>query len=239
MKRFVAECKRRLHLKATPPDGFSLLESTLGLILAGLMVTSVFKGYGMIREARLHKTAGQILSFQASYHHFVTFYGAKPGDWDYASFVLGVNARDGNGNGLVEGRGRESHSEATAFWQHLAYAELLPLDVQLPASSLCGYGAQLPSCVLGGGFTVEESPEDLEGLWMILGKESGARGNGGLLTPQEAAFLNKRLDNGNPLTGRVQSREGHGVPAGRCVTGNGLYNMAIKERVCVLYVFLE
>jgi len=249
VKRFFTARTFRLHSNTTAPDapvrdtnapdGFSLVEATLGLILAGLMVTSIFKGYAMIREARLHKTAGQIVSLQEAYHHFVTLYGAKPGDCDYASFVLGVNARDGNGNGLVEGAGRESHTEATTFWHHLATAELLPLDVQPPSTALCLYGAQLPSCVLGGGFTVEESPDDFEGLWMILGKASGSRGNGGLLTPQEAAFLNKRLDNGNPLTGRVQSREGYGVPAGRCITANGLYNMALKERACVLYVFLD
>jgi type II secretory pathway pseudopilin PulG len=225
--------------RSYPADGFSLLESAIGLIIAGLMVTSVFKGYSMIREARLHKTLAQIVSFQAAYQQFLDQYQAKPGDYSQASSVLGPEARDGGDSGLVEGLGRQSNSESTAFWSHLALAELIPVNLTAPSGPLCRYGIELPGCPLGGGFTVEESPDGLQGLHLILGKEAGSRGNGGLLTPAEAAFFNKRLDNGHPCRGRVQSKEGQGIGSGQCVRANAFYNLRTKERVCVLYVRLD
>ena len=224
---------------STAPNGFSLIELALCLLVAGLMMGGILKGRELMMQARLQKTAAHIMAYQMAYHTFKSFYNAMPGDYAGASLAWGNGVLNGNQNGHLEGHGRQADAEAGFFWNHLACADLITLQ---PAASSPGgvlqYGQGLPVTPLGGGFTVEEGPEGLAGVWLILGSESGDRGTGGLLTPAQAAFLDRHLDTGLPLTGRVRGREGTGIAAGHCVAA-GAYNLRIKDKTCVLYVQLD
>lgn len=232
-----------LILRRSPRNftsGFSLVELAISLLIIGLILGGILKGQELIVQARLQKTLSQIISYQMAYLTFKEKYQALPGDFAGASYYWGETARDGNQNGRIEGKGRELHTEATAFWHHLTLAHLISVSRPLSISSshVMQYGQGLPASPLGGGFTVEESPDSLNGLWLILGSEAGLRGTGALLTPEQAAFLNRKLDDGYPLSGHVQSREGEGVPLGQCIEG-GAYNLRVKDKTCVLYVCLE
>lgn len=228
---------RKNFMKKYNQLGFSLIEVAIGFVIIGLFAGVILKGRELIENARLQKTVSQILSFQVACHSFKEKYSALPGDWGGAQELWGEKATNGNQNGFLEGRGLESGSEAIFFWHHLTLAGLISCS-EAPSSGLPSFGRGAPTCPLGGGFTVEDSPDDLEGLWMILGKQRGERGTGALLTPAQAQFLDQKLDTGNPVMGDIRALEGDGVPRGKCVL-QGAYNLTVKDASCVLYVRLD
>jgi hypothetical protein len=71
--------------------------------------------------------------------------------------------------------------------------------------------------------------------WFVLGAENGSKGNNALLTPQQAMSLDKKIDNGLPTNGKVISKDGADVTAGKCVTAEGKYNTQNPEPACVMY----
>lgn len=225
--------------KKISQEGFSLIELAIALIVIGIILGGILKGHELIENARLKKTISQITHYQMAIATFMDQYEALPGDFAFATSTFGVQARDGNQNGVVEGRGLAHQGEALEFWQHLAFAGSIPNPGIASSHGQGHFGFGAPASPIGGGFTVETTPETgLDGLWLILGNENGDRGNGPLLTPAQASFLNRKLDDGNPSTGRVRSREGHGVSPGKCVN-KGFYNLQTQEPCCVLYVYLQ
>ncbi|MGL4825045.1 MAG: type II secretion system protein [Alphaproteobacteria bacterium] len=220
-------------------EGFSLIELAIALVVIGLILGGIFKGQELIERGRLQKTISQIADYQLALTTFVEQYEAIPGDFSLATATWGQHAFSGNQNGIVEGKGMQRGSEAVAFWQHLFLAGLIPDPGHLPQGEQAHFGQGVPKAALGGGFTVETDPDqDLKGLWMLLGKESGNRGNGGLLTPAQAMAIDKKLDNGDPLSGRVRAKEGDKISAGQCIA-NGRYAVQHKIPACVLYFSLQ
>jgi hypothetical protein len=59
-----------------------------------------------------------------------------------------------------------------------------------------------------------------------------------LLTPEQAQFIDKKLDNGSPLTGRVRSLDAKHQTSGKCIK-DGLYNLSISEKACVMYFNID
>lgn len=230
---------RQDQRKNKAQEGFSLIELAIALIVIGIILGGILKGHELIENARLKKTMSQITHYQMAVAAFVDQYEALPGDFGAATATFGSQVRNGNQNGVVDGKGLAHQGEALEFWNHLACAGSIPSPGAAPSHGQGHFGVGAPSSPLGGGFTVETAPEaGLEGLWLILGGENGDRGNGALLTPAQASLLNRKLDDGNPLTGRVRSREGHGITPGKCVN-QGSYNLQTQEPSCVLYIYLQ
>lgn len=217
-------------------SGYSLVELAIALVVIGLILGGILKGQELIENARLKTVLSQVNEIQLAYTTFRDKFDALPGDFREASLRLHSSLSDGNGDGNIDGPGLGKGSEAVSFWAHLSAAYLYP-DVGISEiSGIVQFGQGAPSSKIGGGFTVETDPvgTDLKGLWLILGNAQGVHGNGPLLTPEQAFILDKKGDNGNPLRGRIQAREGAGIPKGFCIR-NGSYNVDIKEAVCVLY----
>ena len=219
--------------------GFSLIELAVALVVLGLILGGIFKGKELIEQGKLQKTVSQITDYQMALIQFVEQYEAFPGDFSMASATWGERAVDGNQNGIIEGRGLQAGSEAVQFWQHLFLAGFIQDPGNPPNNGQAHFGQGVPKSPLGGGITVETDPEDdLKGLWMVLGRENGNRGNGPLLTPAQAMAIDRKLDNGNPVSGRIRAREGSGVSQGRCVA-NGKYALQHKEPACIVYISLQ
>ena len=204
------------------------MEIALGLLIVGLMMGVILKGQSLIEQARLHKTISQLAHYQSAFLSFKEIYGALPGDWGKASSILGDKAPDGNDNQRVDGLGLEG--ETLSFWKHLVMSGLI----------IGGWGPEgVPASPLGGWVTVEEDPDGLSGLWMMLGKRGqGKRNNFALLTPQQAAAVTRRLDDGLPFSGDVRSQDGADVPPGSCVKDNQ-FNVENPNPACVLYMALR
>ena len=215
-------------------SGFSLIEIAMSLMVVGVLIGATLKGRDIILRARLHKTLSQITQIQLGKSVFQERYGALPGDFGKATQLWGADTFDGNQDGHVSGLGRAPQQESTGFWNHLALSGLISGG----KTSDPLFTHSLPTTPVGGEFTVEEDPDGLSGLWLILGKANGDRNTGPLLTPAQASFLDGNLDDGAPHRGRIQAREGHGIQAGQCVR-DGTYRLDVTDPTCILYVALE
>jgi len=214
--------------------GFSLMEIAIVLIIMGLLMGGVLKGRDLIESARLKRVVSQVNEYRLATSAFLDKYDALPGDYSKASTLIKPDLRDGNGNGIVEGGGLEAGSEALAFWSHLAGAGLMGSPGTEKDKNKGDFGKGSPECSLGGGFTVENNPHGLSGLWFILGTKHGNHGDGALLTPSQAMSIDKKIDNGHPTSGKVRAFDGTNVKSQACVREDGTYNVDNHEASCVL-----
>jgi len=214
--------------------GFSLIELAVVLIIMGLLMAGVLKGRDLIESARLKRVVSQLNEYRTATSTFIDKYDALPGDFNKASINIKANLRNGNGNGIIDGAGLGSGSEALAFWSHLASAGLIGNPGHESDINIGEFGKGAPESSIGGGFTVENNPNSLSGLWFILGKKHGDHGTGALLTPTQAMSIDKRLDNGNPTSGKVRAIDGTDGPANSCILEGGTYNLQNNEPSCVL-----
>lgn len=227
-----------MNLKKPYQEGFSLIELAISLIIIGILATGILKAQTFIENAKIKKIISQIQDYQIAFVAFLDKYSSLPGDFMAASQIFGEGSFNGNQNGKVEGNGLAKNTEALAFWQHLFLAGFIN-SPGIPQEDVANFGEGAPSSPLGGGYTIGTSPIPGEGgVWLILGNKNGDSGNSPLLTPLQAYTINKKLEDGNPLTGEIQSREGQGVTAGRCIS-QGKYNLGVKEATCVLYIHLQ
>jgi len=213
-------------------EGFSLIELAVALVVLGLILGGIFKGRELIEQGKIQKTVSQIADYQMAFMQFVEQYEALPGDYAMADATWGNGSKNGNQNGVVEGHGLQAGGESLHFWQHLFLAGMIQDPGHSVQEGQAHFGQGAPKSPLGGGFTVETDPDGLKGLWMLLGAEHGNRGNGALLTPAQAQAIDRKLDNGNPTSGRIRAM------GERCVA-NGKYNVQHKDPACVLYISLQ
>ncbi len=213
---------------------YSIAELAIVLVVIGILAGGIMKGQAMIDNARIKAVVAQIRDYQTAISTFQETFYALPGDFSQAQEVFGKKAVNGNGDGVVSGPSYgTATSEAVAFWAHLAGAKLIPHGASKGNRGTFGYG--LPESRLGGGFTVAYNvDESLTGHWLVLGTASGSTGQGGLLTPKQAMQLSKMLEDGDPLTGDVQVRNGQGAGA-KCLKADGHYTDS-DEKVCTLFV---
>ena len=218
--------------------GFSLIEMAIVLVIMGLLLGGILKGQDLIENARLRAVQSQINEFRLAVNTFFLRYNALPGDYSGATSHINGHLRDGDDDGLISGAGLAPQSQAFQFWLHLSAAGLLTLGVRSIETAAPVFGQGAPASRLGGGFTVEYDPDPQQGLaghWYVLGSTQGDRGDGPLLTPQQAMMLDKQADTGHPTTGRIRAKDGRGVQPFSCVTQEGAYNLNNTGKVCTLY----
>lgn len=223
------------HNKYKNQEGFTLIESAIVLVIMGFLIGGILKGRDLIESARLKRVISQLNEYRLAISAFMDKYDALPGDFNKASILIKQGLQDGNGNGIVEGEGLAAGSEALHFWSHLAAAGFIGSPGLEEEKNRGEFGKGAPESAIGGGFTVENNPRELHGLWFILGKKVGNHGDGGLLTPLQAHSMDKKLDNGHPTSGKVRGMDGSDVAPHACVLENGLYNNENHEPVCALF----
>ncbi|MCE2950836.1 MAG: type II secretion system protein [Alphaproteobacteria bacterium] len=230
--------RHALKRAARAQDGFSLVELSIALLIIGLIVGGVLKGQELLESARLKSALTQVNEFRLATGVFMDKYNALPGDFDKASDYIASHLKNGNNDGVIEGPGLSSTGpghEALSYWQHLSAANLLPTTGQLPSSGVATFGSGAPRAKIGGGFTIQYDHFGDAKHWYLLGQENGDRGNGALLTPQQAMSIDQKADSGRPKEGQIRAEEGVGAAPGSCVTPQGAYNGQTKDKACVLY----
>ena len=160
---------KRRHCQA----GFSLIELAVVLIIMGLLIGGILKGRDLIESARLKRVISQLNELRMATSTFLDKYESLPGDFNKASTQISQTLANGNGNGRIEGAGLAPGSEALAFWSHLVGAGLLGSPGLESDLNKGVFGKGAPESSLGGGFTVEQNPHGLNGLWFILGQKHG------------------------------------------------------------------
>ena len=216
--------------------GFTLLEISFALLIAGILGTAVFKGGHIMEDANFNRLMGKISAYKQATQKFIHVYGSLPGDYLHASDHISPTLKNGNGNGVVEGGSFDAQSEAFWFWQHLAEDDLIPHPGHIGRYAPA-FGHGVPASAVGGGFTVEHNTFGLNQHWLVVGRRSGNRGNGALLTPKQMSKLLRLLKVVGPLSHGIRVKDGAKVPKGSCMTGEQL-NLKTRFPACVLYVHL-
>jgi prepilin-type N-terminal cleavage/methylation domain-containing protein len=209
---------KKLFAKSLP--GFTMIEIAIVLMVMGIIAGAVFKGQDLLEAAKVRAVLNDFNRFKLAVVNYQETYGAFPGDDPHASDHFGSDGIDGNGDGMIVGESEEHN-----FWVHLFKAGYLSSD-------------KIPSSKFGGRYSVVFGPTDqIPGHWLQLGKENGARANGGLFTPRQAQMIKSKAEDGgssvNPSEGTLRVIEAAGIPAGQCIH-SGHFNLSVTAPVCVI-----
>jgi len=237
--------------------GFTIVEIASVLVVIGLLIGGVLKGAELIGNAKVNTAIKYIQQAESAALSFKDFYGFMPGDISAArapNCDATTNCVGGNQNGAVAstigvdnfnwqsslpaaGATMESHM----FWKHLALADILSSVDERANPANPQWNATHPSTPLGGGFEfyydgfIAIGPPghilriSADGIFNTLGTVSG------VLTPQQSARIDRKIDDGHPNEGLIFSD--YGTNANACKTA-AVYNESAENAVCSLFVSL-
>lgn len=199
-------------------SGFSLLEVAIALTIIGLVTGFVIKGRELIRTAKLRSVIEQVNVMRVAIQSFTDRYNALPGDLTNATDIWGGNVTNGRGDGIIN-----SPEDVRRFWAQLSAADLISMDL------VGGY----PKSKIGGYFTISTNVSGHSGTWLILSGSTNDNANfNGILSPEDAHFIDKNCDTGNPHTGEVHVIKASNA-TGECFAGQ-TYNFQNKNNDCVI-----
>ena len=218
-------------------SGFTLVEMAVVLVIIGLIASAIAAGKEIVEASRVRGIMSEVRDNMQSFEQFVDKFRSYPGDYPKASTVFkddidaaveaakvlvpSATVADFNGNGdnkvtwAVPANGNTG--EGALAWLHLKLAGLGKYK------NLLGV-VQQGTAVLGSN--VPTSSSDSFGYFidynttmqnhMGLGRQvDGQINNGVSLSPQRAEAIDKKMDDGKPGEGIVQSI------GGGCIAANG------------------
>ena len=210
-------------------QGFTLLEMSVVITIIGLIIGGILFGRSMLTNSRLQTVITDYDSYVSAVGNFKQAYQALPGDMANATSMWGTDSLgcpsgggksgtcNGNGDGMVNTSGTV---EVFRFWQHLYYAKMLNQKMSGVATSgtLTGtIGVNEPTgSIEGSGWAAgyvgnigNGDPNNYAGYYgnvLVFGSAYPNYGtSGAILTADQAASIDSKLDDGKPGTGKVRS----------------------------------
>ncbi len=205
--------------------GFTLVELAIVMIIIGLLLGGVLKGQQLIENAKVTSIISQVKGYQAALNSFRDSYGAVPGDMRNATTRLqgctaANNCNNGNGDSLVGLLGQAltvnaiAEPETIQFWKQMALSDLITgVD---PTAGITNndlaWGSTHPASPIAGGFeffyttNLGYSTSTAHVLRLSNGGLSGTGADqpgAGAMSPRTAANIDRKLDDGIPVTGSV------------------------------------
>ncbi len=210
----------RKKFSSTGQGGFTLIEIAIVLVIIGLLLGGVLKGQELINTARVRALNNTVDGITAAWFSFQDRYRSFPGDYSQATVNLpdptGVIV-NGDGNGLVGSTASEA-AERPNVWIHLAAAGYITGSFDGLAVAVDSYRCSLATC-----------PDNGFGAGMNLSYTTESKGapaadaheliTGGGIPIEVLAELDRKVDDGRPLTGAMQL--GDGATAGWTAAESG------------------
>jgi prepilin-type N-terminal cleavage/methylation domain-containing protein len=204
-------------------SGFTLIELSMALVIIGLLVGGVLSGTSLIEAARIRATVKQAYTYDAALNAFRGKYNALPGDLTTAEatkFGFAPTSRNVVGGYAERGDGLIGFDivtvltdESFLFWQDLSTAKFIPNTfnsaiVGASYSFVNGDNSRyFPAAKLSNAhYWIPFSDYDINYYFLGIPRWSSADVfNDGGITPIQAYNIDVKMDDGNPVTGRVLS----------------------------------
>lgn len=226
-------------------SGFTLVELAVVMIIIGLLIGGVLKGQELINNAQIAATVAQVKSIDAATTTFRDMYAAYPGDIISPSTRLPNcttapcnEAGDGNNRLDRTPDGYAADDEAASFFAHLGAADLIT-GIN-PGTET--WGGNYPVAKIAGGFHpswtngtagdfVDNGTNALGGFYLTITSDAGAAPTDGTgpLSPNQAARIDARIDDGQPTAGSVRA-------FGTDCLDTGVYDEQLPNKVCGLHI---
>ncbi len=232
--------------------GFTLVELAIVLTIIGLLIGGILKGQQLIANAKVTAQMAQIKGLDAATTTFRDTYAGLPGDLSTASVrvpncaggAAAPNCNNGNGDGNVWPAGAAAGptlifgavvptistaaGEVPYFWGMLDNTNLVSGSTQTGAAT---YGNLFPNAKVGGGLIAVTAASGFLYLANTTAA-AGAIGAENTMTAAQAAQLDRKMDDGDPVNGSVLAASTAG--AAKCYTAGppAIYNETLTAKVC-------
>jgi prepilin-type N-terminal cleavage/methylation domain-containing protein len=252
----------RTHPDASINNGFTLVELAIVITIIGLLIGGILKGQQMVAQARLSATIAQVQGYTAAVHSFRDRFDNLPGDISFAQArlpgcVAASSCYNGNGDsrvGPLMTPWRNDNlapltTENTQFWKHLAMADLI--SGVSPSATSPAWGRTHPAAAVPGGFTIVQGNTAITSSlpfpaarWLRIHgcvdcghieTMDGTTALGQPLTPWEAAYLDRKMDDGIPNAGSVRATAWPEPGLGQNGCDGAVYQETITRKMCVMY----
>ena len=226
--------------------GFTLVELAVVMIIIGLLIGGVLKGQELIGNAQVTSTVSQVKGIDAATSTFRDMYSAVPGDMAnpgarLPNCAVAPCSTTGDGNGrLATAASAAPAGENLQYFIHLSAADLVTgIDPGGPAGA---WGTLFPeSPIRGTGMTVGNVSVAADMAAVSAGFRSGiyltltntyTAVPAAAITPNQAARIDGKIDDGVPASGSVRAN------GGTCVDGT-LYNEDNAAQDCFLQLRIQ
>ncbi len=182
--------------------GFTLIEIAIVLVIIGLLLGGVLKGQELITSARVRNLITQQDGIKAAYFGFQDRFRALPGDYAQATNNINLTTVNGNGNGQIESAAAvvagSVPTEDIAVWEHLSRS-----------------GFITGTYTHGANYVATSAPTNPYTMFLVMRFDSAYsdtaaptnRHNlktGNQVPSDILAEVDRKVDDGNPLTGTVR-----------------------------------
>ncbi|MDX2094520.1 MAG: prepilin-type N-terminal cleavage/methylation domain-containing protein [Alphaproteobacteria bacterium] len=216
------------------PQGFTLVELSIILVIIGLLLGGVLAGQTMRRNQQLRAVGTNAATYMMAMNQFKTTYGYVAGDFPTATELwgradggvpltsncaapdttasVGAPTCNGDGNGYLNATGHEIFRA----WQHLAASGLITgrftgispygIGISIPKGPLgnTGYGWGAGLVEVNNAALADATYFDGDYTNMLTFGAPAAIMDGAALTPAETFELDTKLDDGVPATGGMR-----------------------------------
>lgn len=211
--------------------GFSLVELSVTLVIAGIIMAAITSGMHLLQTAKLNKLVSEISGYVTAVNNFKDKYKAWPGDIPNATSYWGTYAAGPPISGTTSGNGDEQISSNTTesiyAWRQMSLSGMIAgnysgadqgtpdhvANINVPTS----IAAQSGSIYFLAYFSnVFASSGNVLQLSSVLAANSP---HGEILTPADARIIDTKIDDGVASTGSIYTIRGdtYIATAGRCV----------------------
>lgn len=113
--------KINIKFKSATETGFTLIEMSLVIIIAGLLMVTFLGGQNLVNAAKLRSTAGSLTEYESAIISFKSYYEGLPGDMGNIFAIWGAELGCTDELSAAGGTGCNGDSDSIILWDSESY----------------------------------------------------------------------------------------------------------------------